>query len=139
MSPSEPRANPDFAFDTARLNTVLCEGTCLVEASAVEQFRQLMGYTPTAPDQVPVAPPSMGLTYGLRLGWEHAIFPPGAIRMEDEDVFGVAARVGDLLLTQLRIVGKFEKKNHRFMKYEMLTCNQAQDMVCTVSFTAIVP
>jgi len=132
-------SNPDFAFDTARLNTVLCESSYQVEAIAVEQFRQLMGYAPTAADQIPVAPPSMGLTYGLRLGWDNAIFPPGAIRMEDEDVFGVAARVGDLLRTQLRIVDKFEKKSRRFMKYEMLTCNQAHDMVCIVSFTAIVP
>ena len=81
----------------------------------------------------------MGLTYGLKLGWEHAIFPPGAIRMGDEDVFGVPARVGDQLLTQFRIVDKFERKSRRFMKYEMRTKNQAQELVCSVSFTAIVP
>ena len=81
----------------------------------------------------------MGLTYGLRLGWENEIFPPGAIRMGDDDVFGVPARVGDRLMTQFRIVEKFERKNRKFMKYQMRTHNQASEMVCLVSFTAVVP
>ena len=131
--------NADFEYATARLNEVLCEGTCSVEAQDVERFRRLMGYPDTAHGATPVAPPSMGLTYGLKLGWEHAIFPPGAIRMGDEDVFGVPARVGDQLLTQFRIVDKFERKGRKFMKYEMRTKNQAQELVCSVSFTAIVP
>jgi hypothetical protein len=129
----------DFAFETARLNEVLCESTNVVDATLVRKFRHLMGYPETVPDQAPVVPPSMGLTYGLQLGWDHAIFPPGAIRMGDEDVFGVPARVGDVLRTQLRIVNKFEKGTRRFMQYEMRTSNQLQEMVCTVSFTAIVP
>ena len=131
--------NPDFSFETARLGQVLCEGRCAVTAADVERFRQLMGYPATPAGQQPVTPPSMGLTYGLRLGWENAIFPPGAIRMGDEDVFGVPARVGDDLLTQFRIVETFERKNRRFMKYEMRTHSQAGALVCSVSFTAIVP
>ena len=131
--------NPDFAYDTARLDQVLCEGGCAVTSADVERFRRLMGYLPTPPGQVPAAPPSMGLTYGLRLGWENEIFPPGAIRMGDDDVFGVPARVGDQLVTQFRIVEKFERKNRKFMKYQMRTHNQASEMVCLVSFTAVVP
>ena len=131
--------NPDFAYDTACLEQVLCEGSCLVEAQEVERFRRLLGYPPTPAGATPVAPPSMGLTYGLKLGWEHDIFPPGAIRMGDEDVFGVPACVGDHLLTQFRIAGKFERKGRRFMKYEMRTANQNQQLVCSVTFTAIVP
>ena len=131
--------NPDFAYDTARLDEVLCEGACVVEAQEVERFRRLLGYAPTPANATPWAPPSMGLTYGLKLGWDHAIFPPGVIRMGDEDVFGVPARVGDRLLTQFRIAGKFERKGRRFMKYEMRTSNQDQQLVCSVTFTAIVP
>lgn len=127
--------NPDFCFETARLDTVLCEGVCEVSAGDVARFRRLMGYDAEAG----VVPPSMGLTYGLRLGWEHAIFPPGAVRMGDEDVFGVPARAGDRLVTQLRIVEKFEKKQRRFMRYEMRTQNQRQELVCSISFVALIP
>lgn len=131
--------NPDFVYETARLNEVLCEGACTVEAQDVACFRQLMGYAQATNGAAPIAPPSMGLTYGLKLGWEHAIFPPGVIRMGDEDVFGVPARVGDRLLTQFRIIEKFERKGRKFMKYEMRTLNQGDELVCSVSFTAIVP
>lgn len=131
--------NPDFLFETARLDQVLCEGRCTVTGADVERFRRLMGYDATPPGQVPATPSSMGLTYGLRLGWDNRIFPPGAIRMGDDDVFGVPARVGDELLTQFRIVDKFERKNRNFMKYEMRTHNQAGQLVCAVSFTALVP
>ena len=131
--------NPDFAYDTARLDQVLCEGTCTVAAADVEQFRRLMGYPETPIGQVPVTPPSMGLTYGLRLGWENAIFPPGVVRMGDDDKFGMPARVGDRLVTQFRIVEKFDRKNRKFMKYEMRTHNQVSELVCSVSFTVLMP
>ena len=131
--------NPDFLYDSARLEQVLCEGRCTVTAAEVEQFRRLMGYEATPAGELPVTPSSMGLTFGLRLGWENQIFPPGAIRMGDDDVFGVPARVGEELLTQFRIVEKFERKNRKFMKYEMRTHNLAGQLVCSVSFTAVVP
>lgn len=131
--------NPDFVYETARLNEVLCEGVYTVEAQDVASFRKLMGYTQAVNGAAPIAPPSMGLTYGLKLGWEHAIFPPGVIRMGDEDVFGVPARTGDRLVTQFRIIEKFERKGRKFMKYEMRTLNQGNELVCSVSFTAIVP
>jgi len=131
--------NPDFAYETARLEAVLCEGTITVNREDVERFRRLMGYPPTPQDRTPVAPSSMGLTYGLRLGWENAIFPPGAIRMGDDDVFGVPARVADRLRTEFRIVEKFERKGRRFMKYEMRTHNQTGSLVCSVTFVAVVP
>ena len=131
--------NPDFAYESARLNEVLCEGACTVAAQEVERFRRLMGYAQTAPGATPTVPPSMGLTYGLKLGWEHAIFPPGVIRMGDEDEFGVPARAGDRLLTQFRIMEKFERKGRKFMRYEMRTLNQHDELVCSVSFSAIVP
>jgi hypothetical protein len=128
-----------FAYDTARLNEVLCDGAYKVTADAIERFRRLMGYPQTKTGEQPVAPASMGLIYGLRLGWEHSVFPPGAIRMGDDDVFGVPARAGDELLTQLVIVDKFERKGRKFMKYEMSTRNQRNELVCSVTFTAIVP
>lgn len=123
------------AYDTAVLDTVVCEGCYDVTAGSIAEFCRLMGYD--ADDET--APASMGLIYGLRLGWEHQVFPPGAIRVGDDDVFGVPARAGDRLLTQLRIVAKFERKQRRFLTYEMRTTNQRADLVCSVTFTAIVP
>jgi len=131
--------HPDFQYDTARLGEVLCEGRIDVTADEVARFRALLGYDPAPAGVVPAVPPSMGLTYGLRLGWEHRIFPPGAIRMGDDDVFGVPARVGDALLTRFRILQKFERKGRRFLQYEMRTTNQDGQMVCAVCFTAVVP
>jgi len=81
----------------------------------------------------------MCLTYGLRLGWEEDVFPPGAIRMGDENVYGVPARAGDTLTTVLTIVDRFVRKERKFLKYEMVTSNQRGQRVCTVAFTAIVP
>lgn len=131
--------NPDFCFETARLNAVLCEGVCDVSAEDVAKFRRLMGYGDDGGEASTVAPPSMGLTYGLRLGWEHSIFPPGVVRMGDDDEFGVPARAGDRLTTQFRIVEKFEKKERRFMRYEMRTENQHRELVCSISFLGLVP
>ena len=128
-----------YGYETVRLNEVLCEGTYHVTAVEIERYRRLMGYPPTPPGADAVTPASMGLIYGLRLGWEYSVFPPGVVRMGDEDVFGVPACDGDRLVTQLRIVGRFEKNGRRFMKYEMSTRNQRQELVCSVTFAAIVP
>lgn len=129
--------NPDFLYETARLDQVLCEDSCDVRSQDIAQFRELLGYPAT--DDPQVAPSSMGLTYGLRLGWEHQIFPPGVVRMGDDDEFGVPARAGDRLTTRFRITEKFEKKGRRFLRYEMRTDNQRQELVCAISFVAIVP
>lgn len=126
------------AYETAVLNQILCEGHYAVSAESIARFRRLMGYGATSGADL-VAPTSMGLIYGLRLGWDFSIFPPGAIRMGDDDVFGVPARAGDTLLTRMRIVDKFERKGRKFMKYEMTTRNQREELVCSVAFTAIVP
>lgn len=134
--------NPDFCFDTARLNDVLCSGVCDITTEDVAKFLRLMGYEDDGKGNdasSSIAPPSMGLIYGLRLGWEHSIFPPGVVRMGDDDEFGVPARAGDRLTTQFRIVGKFEKKERRFMRYEMRTQNQRDELVCSISFLGLVP
>ena len=135
MSATDPR----FAWETARLHEVLCESVAESTAEEIDAFRALLGYPPTAPGATPVAPTSMGLTWGLRLGWEHSVFPPGVVRMGDEDRFGVPARAGDRLTTRLRIVDRFERKGRRFLKYEMRTCNQRDELVCEVVFAAILP
>jgi acyl dehydratase len=129
--------NPDFCYETAKLGQVLCSGVCDVTAGDVERFRRLLGYEAAADSGL--APSSMGLTYGLRLGWEHSIFPPGVVRMGDDDVFGVPARVGDRLTTTFSIVEKFEKKGRRFLRYEMRTINQDGALVCAISFVGLLP
>ena len=129
--------NPDFCYETAKLGQVLCSGVCDVTAGDVERFRRLLGYEAAADSGL--APSSLGLTYGLRLGWEHSIFPPGVVRMGDDDVFGVPARVGDRLTTTFSIVEKFEKKGRRFLRYEMRTINQDGALVCAISFVGLLP
>ncbi len=129
--------NPDFAFETARLGDVLCEGFADVTAEEVAAFRALMGY-PDDPSQT-AAPSSMGLIFGLRLGWEYSIFPPGVVRTGDEDEFGEPARIGDRLRTQFRITEKFERKGRRFMNYEMRTMNQMGELVCSIRFVGMIP
>lgn len=130
--------NQQFTYDAAPLGEVLCEGIAEVTAQEIAAFRTLMGYAESPVDPM-AAPTSIGLIYGLRLGWEHAIFPPGVIRMGDEDEFGVPARVGDVLRTAFSIVDKFTAKGRRFMRYEMRTLNQRQQLVCAIRFTGLVP
>lgn len=130
--------NPDFCYDTARLGAVLCQGVCDVHAEDIRAFRELLGYA-DLPGDTTVAPPSMGLTYGLRLGWEHDIFPPGVVRMGDDDEFGVPAMAGDRLTTRFVITEKFEKKARRFLRYEMRTTNQTDALVCAIRFLALMP
>jgi hypothetical protein len=135
--------HPLTTFESAEIGRRVCEGRIVVAQSDIDEFCLLMGYDDPAyradaPDG-PVAPTSMCLTYGLRLGWEEDVFPPGAIRMGDENIYGVAARPGDSLTTALTIVDRFERKGRKFLKYEMVTANQRGEMVCTVAFTAIVP
>jgi acyl dehydratase len=115
----------------------LCSGVCEVTADEVRRFRSLLGYA--AAGDASLAPTSMGLTYGLRLGWEHSIFPPGVVRMGDDDVFGVPARVGDRLTTTFSITERFEKKDRRFLRYEMRTINQNDELVCAIRFVGLMP
>lgn len=135
--------NPLTTFDGAEIGRKVCEGSIVVTQDDIDHFCALMGYDdPAYRAGAPggsVAPTSMSLTYGLRLGWEEDVFPPGAIRMGDENTYGVPARTGDTLTTSLRIVDRFERKERRFLKYEMTTTNQSGESVCTVAFTAIVP
>jgi len=135
--------NPLTTFDGAEIGRQVCEGRMVVSQADIDSFCALMGYDhPAYRAGAPggaVAPTSMCLTYGLRLGWEEDVFPPGAIRMGDENVYGVPARAGDALTTVLTIVDRFERKGRKFLKYEMVTSNQRGERVCTVAFTAIVP
>jgi len=129
--------NPDFCYETARLGDVLCTGIVDVSEADIARFRSLMGYGNSTSEQV--APPSMGLTYGLKLGWEHSIFPPGVVRMGDDDEFGEPARAGDRLTTSFRIIEKFERKERHFLRYEMRTVNQKNEMVCAIIFVGLMP
>ncbi len=131
------------AYEDAAPGTCLGEQQILVTQAEIDRFCALLGYDdPAYRADAPggaIAPPSMGLTYGLRLGWTARAFPPGAIRMGDENTYGVAARPGDRLHTTLHVADRFMRKERKFLKYRMVTLNQAGEMVCTVAFTAIVP
>lgn len=135
--------NPLTTFEGAEIGRHVCEERIVVSQDDIDRFCALLGYDdPAYRADAPggaVAPTSMNLTYGLRLGWEEDVFPPGAIRMGDENTYGTAVRPGDTLTTALTITDRFERKNRKFLKYEMVTTNQAGEHVCTVGFTAIVP
>jgi acyl dehydratase len=135
--------NPLTTFEAAEIARLVCEGHIVVAQDDIDSFCTLMGYDdPAYRAGAPggaVAPTSMCLTYGLRLGWEENVFPPGAIRMGDENVYGVPARAGDTLTTALTIVDRFERRARKFLTYEMITTNQRGERVCAVAFTAIVP
>ena len=135
--------NPLTSFDGAEIGRPVCEGRIRLTQADVDAFCALLGYDDPAhradAPGGPIAPTSMALTWGLRLGWEADVFPPGAIRMGDENLYGVPARPGDDLVTVLTIVDRFVRRDRRFLKYEMVTRNGAGDLVCSVAFTAIVP
>lgn len=135
--------NPLTTYNGAVLGKPICTGHLRVTQEDIDRFCTLLGYDdPAYRADAPngaIAPTSMCLTYGLRLGWEESVFPPGAIRTNDENVYGIPARPGDQLVTELTIIDKFERKTRKFLKYEMVTKNQSGERVCSVAFTAIVP
>ncbi|WP_158969932.1 MaoC family dehydratase [Chachezhania sediminis] len=135
--------NPLTTFEAAEIGRKVCEGRMTVTQTDIDTFCALMGYDdPAYRADAPggaIAPSSMGLTYGLRLGWEESVFPPGAIRMGDENIHGVPARPGDELVTDLTVTDRFERKGRRFLTYRMETRNRTGALVCSVAFTAIVP
>jgi acyl dehydratase len=135
--------NPLTTYEGAVLGREVCRGEIHVAQADIDAFCALFGYDdPAFRADAPggaVAPSSMGLTYGLRLGWEHQVFPPGVIRMGDENVHGHPVRAGDVLTTVLTIADRFEKKGRRFLSYEQVTRNQDGHMVCSITFAAILP
>ncbi len=135
--------NPLTTYDGADLGREICRGQIALSQAEIDRFCALMSYDePAYRAGAPggaVAPTSMCLAFGLRLGWEAQVFPPGVIRVGDENTYGVAARAGDVLTTTLVITDRFERKGRRFLTYEMVTTNQRQDLVCRVKFTAIIP
>ena len=136
-------SNPLTSYDGAELGREICRGRIELSQTEIDRFCALMGYDDPAYRAGALggaaAPTSMCLAFGLRLGWEEQVFPPGVIRVGDENTYGVAARVGDVLTTTLVITDRFERKGRRFLTYEMDTTNQRQEQVCQVRFTAIIP
>jgi len=86
-----------------------------------------------------VALPGMIFLYSLRLGWDLTLFPPGAIRMGDNNCFLSPARAGDVLTTSLTVSERFERKGRRFVTFLCVTENDRRQKICTVEFTALLP
>lgn len=135
--------HPLTSYAGAELGREIARGRTLLSQAEIDRFCDLMGYDdPAFRAGAPggaVAPTSMSLAFGLRLGWEAQVFPPGVIRVGDENTYGVPARAGDTLTTTLVITDRFERKGRRFLTYQMDTANQRQEQVCRVRFTAIIP
>jgi acyl dehydratase len=136
-------SDPAITYDGAEIGREICRGRLTLSQADVDRFCALMGYDDPAYRAGAiggaVAPTSMCLAYGLRLGWEQEVFPQGAIRVQDENTFGAAARVGDVLTTVLVIADRFERNGRKILTYEMKTTNQFEAVVCVVRFSAIVP
>lgn len=132
--------NPLTTYDGAELGREICRGRIDLSQADIDRFCALLGYDdPAHRAGGGVAPTSMCLAFGLRLGWEEQVFPPGVIRVGDENTYGVPARAGDVLTTTLVITDRFERKGRRFLTYAMATTNQRQEQVGLVTFTAILP
>ena len=135
--------NPLTTYDGAEPGREICRGQIDLSQSEIDRFCALLGYDDPAYRAGAVggavAPTSMGLAFGLRLGWQAQVFPPGVIRVGDENTYGVPARAGDALTTTLVITDRFERKGRRFLTYQMITTNQRHEQVCQVRFTAILP
>ena len=125
------------SYDGAQLGQVVCTGRIDLTQAQIDAFCTLMGYDD--PAYRSVAPTSMCLAFGLRLGWEEQVFPRGVIRVGDENIYGVPARAGDVLITRLVIADRFERKGRRFLTYDMVTTNQHNEQVCQIKFTALMP
>ncbi len=135
--------NPLTTYEGAELGREVCRGVIDLSQADIDRFCDLMGhddpaYRAGAPGGA-VAPTSMSLAFGLRLGWEAQVFPPGVVRVGDENTYGVPARAGDVLTTTLVITDRFERKGRKFLTYQMDTTNPAGERVCRVTFTAILP
>ena len=129
--------NPLTTYTGAELGHEVCRGQTLLTQAEIDLFCGLMGYDDALYQGL--APTSMCLAFGLRLGWEAQVFPLGVIRVGDENTYGVPARAGDVLVTTLVITDRFERKGRRFLTYQMDTTNPAGEQVCRVKFTAIIP
>jgi hypothetical protein len=129
--------NPLTTYFGAELGREVCRGQITLTQSEIDRFCGLMGYD--SAQYQGVAPTSMCLAFGLRLGWEAQVFPRGVIRVGDENNYGVPARAGDVLVTTLVITDRFERKGRRLLTYQMDTTNPSGQQVCRVKFTAIIP
>lgn len=130
--------NPLTTFEGAELGREVCRGLIDLTQANIDRFCALMGYDDPA-YRGGVAPTSMSLAFGLRLGWEAQVFPPGVVRVGDENTWGVPARAGDRLTTTLVITDRFERKGRKFLTYQMDTTNPGGERVARVRFTAILP
>ena len=136
-------SDPLTSYEGAVLGREICRGRVELSQTEIDRFCALMGYDDPAyrigAEGGAVAPTSMCLAFGLRLGWEAQVFPPGVIRAGDENIYGVPARAGDVLTTTLVITDRFERKGRRFQTYAMVTTNQRHEQIARVMFTAILP
>jgi hypothetical protein len=131
----------------APIGAELGRGTYELRRDVVERFSRLLGYegendsgqVPRGKDARDVVPPGMIFVFSLRMGWELQLFPPGAIRMGDDNEFRTPAKIGDVLTSSLRLSQRFTRKERRFVNFLCETQNQHGDTVCTVEFTACLP
>ena len=129
--------HPMTTYAGAELGREVCRAQTQLTQPEIDRFCGLLGYD--GAQYQGVAPTSMCLAFGLRLGWEAQVFPPGVIRVGDENTYGVPAQAGEVLVTTLVITDRFERKGRRFLTYQMDTTNPAGEQVCRVKFTAIIP
>ena len=139
----------NIPFDELAVGMFLGEGTFEITKDLIVRFARLMGYDdPVYLDReyarkTPygdiITPPGMIFVYSLRLGWDLKVFPPGSIRMGDDNIFYQPAKPGDVLKTTLHISDRFIKKERKFVKMKLDTVNQTNNKICTVEFVAIIP
>lgn len=147
----EPTKKMDF--DKIEVGKFLGEKTYTVTKEDIARFAKLLGYTdPLYFDEAYakktefggiIAPPGMIFIYQLIATVDMVAafeyFPPGSIRMGDDNEFFNPARPGDTLTLKVTISDKFIKKERKFLKARVDATNQKKEKVCTVEFACIVP
>ena len=150
MNSQQPsRTLSEMPFDEIETGMNLGQGTYEVTAANIARFARLLGYEdPVYFDEAHAAssefgsiitPPGMLFLYGLKLGWELNLYPPGAIRMGDDNTFHNPAHPGDILTTSITVRDRFVRKERKFLQIALETVNQDRLPVCTVVFTVIIP
>ena len=129
MGSQKMTKNLSERFDEVKVGDFLGEGTYTVTKEEIARFAKLLGYEDPVYFDEGVArkteyggiitPPGMLFIYGLKLGWELKQYPPGSIRMGDDNEFFSPARPGDILKTMITVSDKFIRKERKFLKAKL--------------------
>ncbi len=144
MEPTEGRS-----FAQIEVGKLWGEAPYPVTKEEIARFAKLLGYDdPIYFDEEYakkteygdiIAPPGMIFIFQLIATRKLKLFPPGTIRMGDDNEFFNPVRAGDVLKLRVTLSDKFVKKERKFVKARVDAVNQKDEKVCTVEYACIIP